>query len=143
MLPNRQLDFQLASFKLGSGEEDPASMTEFLPEAVRQGLEAARAAALRRSNRLCIHDRGAVHKVLRLWEGGFTLAAADAPPLHGYVDLYDGPRHLASCLIVATGAEEDGERSYEFKIRMPVSDRPAVDFEQPESAPAALIPRSF
>ena len=143
MLLNRQLDFRLASFKLNPGEEDPESMTEYLPEAVRQGLEAARAAALKRSNRLCIHDGEAVHRVLRLWDGGFALAVDDAPPLHGYVDLYDGPRHLASCLIVATGAEEDGERTYEFKIRMPVADRPAADFEQPESAPAALIPRSF
>ena len=119
------------------------SMTEFLPEAVRQGLEAARAAALKRSNRLCIHDRGAVHKVLRLWDGGFALAASGAPPLHGYVDLYDGPRHLATCLIVATGAGEDGERAYEFKVRMPVADHPAADFERTESAPAALIPRNF
>lgn len=116
-------------------------MSEYLPEAVRQGLEAARAAALRRSNRLCIHDRGAVHRVLRLWEDGFALAAGDAPPLRGYVDLYDGPRHLAACLIVATGDEENGERIYEFKIRMPVSDRPAADFERPEVIPAALIPR--
>lgn len=143
MLPSRQLDFRLASFRLASGEEAAASMNDYLPEAVRQGLEAARAAALRRSNRLCIHDKGAVRKVLRLWDGGFTLAAADAPPLHGYVDLYDGPRHLASCLIVATGAEEGGERAYEFKIRIPVADHPAADFERTESAPAALIPRSF
>ena len=118
-------------------------MSEYLPEAVRQGLEAARAAALRRSNRLCIHDGAAVHRVLRLWDGGFALAAGDAAPLHGYVDLYDGPRHLATCLIVATGAGEEGERAYEFKIRMPVSDRPADDFERPEAGPAALIPRSF
>ena len=118
-------------------------MTDHLPEAVRRGLEAARAAALRRSNRLCIHDRGAVHKVLRLWDGGFALAVDDAAPLQGYVDLYDGPRHLATCLIVATGGGDDGERAYEFKIRMPVADRPAADFERPESAPAALIPRGF
>ena len=118
-------------------------MTEDLPEAVRQGLEAARSAALRRSNRLCIHDRDAIHKVLRMWDGGFALASSDSAPLRGYVDLYDGPRHLSSCLIVASGEGDRGERTYEFKIRMPVADRPAADFEQPESAPAALIPRSF
>ena len=118
-------------------------MTEDLPEAVRQGLEAARAAALRRSNRLCIHDRGAVHKVLRLWEGGFALAATDAAPLRGYVDLYDGPRHLSSCLIVASDAGERGERTYEFKLQTLVVDRPALDFERTETAPAALIPPSF
>ena len=118
-------------------------MTEDLPEAVRQGLEAARAAALRRSNRLCIHDRGAVHRILRMWENGFALVATDAPPLRGYVDLYDGPKHLSSCLIVASDDGENGERTYEFKLQTPVADRPAADFERTETAPAALIPRSF
>lgn len=118
-------------------------MTEDLPEAVRQGLEAARAAALRRSSRLCIHDRGAVHRVLRLWEGGFALAATDTVPLRGYVDLYDGPRHLSSCLIVASGSGEGGERTYEFKLQTLVADRPAADFERGEAAPAALIPPAF
>jgi hypothetical protein len=118
-------------------------MTEDLPEAVRQGLEAARVAALKRSNRLCIHDRGAVHRVLRIWENGFALAATDSVPLRGYVDLYDGPRHLSSCLIVASGDGERGERTYEFKLRTEVLDRAPADFEQTETAPAALIPRSF
>lgn len=118
-------------------------MTEDLPDAVRQGLEAARLAALRRSSRLCIHDRGVVHRVLRLWDNGFALAATEAPPLRGYVDLYDGPRHLSSCLIVASDDEGGGERIYEFKIQMPVADRPPADFEQPEERPAALIPRRF
>ncbi|WP_210529147.1 hypothetical protein [Rubellimicrobium arenae] len=118
-------------------------MTEDLPEAVRLGLEAARAAAMKRSNRLCIHDQGKVHRVLRMWEGGFALAASDAPPLRGYVDLYDGPRHLSSCLIVALPEEGSGERVYEFKIQMPVIDAPPADFERTETAPAALIPNAF
>jgi hypothetical protein len=59
------------------------------------------------------------------------------------MDLYDGPRHLSSCLIVAQAGEENGERLYEFKVRTPVTDRPAADFERTETAPAALIPRSF
>jgi hypothetical protein len=118
-------------------------MTEDLPEAVRQGLEAARAAALRRSNRLCIHDRGAVHRVLRMWENGFALAASDSAPLRGYVDLYDGPRHLSSCLIVASEDGESGERTYEFKLRTVVMDHPPSDFERSETAPAALIPPAF
>jgi hypothetical protein len=118
-------------------------MTEDLPEAVRQGLEAARAAALRRSSRLCIHDGAAVHRILRLWENGFALASPASPPLRGYVDLYDGPRHLSSCLIVASSDGEGGERTYEFKIQMPVADGPPPDFERAEDKPAALIPRRF
>lgn len=118
-------------------------MTSFLPEAVRQGLEAARLAAQKRSNRLCIHDGDRVHRILRLWDGGFALAATDAPPLRGYVDLYDGPRHLSSCLIVAVPEEQDGERIYEFKINVPVAEHPPADFERTEAKPAALIPPSF
>ena len=118
-------------------------MTEDLPEAVRQGLEAARLAAQKRSNRLCIHDRGSVHRILRLWEDGFALAPSDLPPLRGYVDLYDGPRHLSSCLIVASEDGEGGERTYEFKLRTMALDHPPSDFERTETAPVALIPRSF
>jgi hypothetical protein len=118
-------------------------MTEDLPDAVRQGLEAARAAALRRSSRLCIHDRGSVHRILRMWDGGFALAATDAPPLRGYVDLYDGPRHLSSCLIVASEDGTGGERTYEFKMQRLVTDGPAADFELSEEKPVALITRSF
>lgn len=113
-----------------------------LPEAVRQGLEAARLAALRRSSRLCVHSGAHVHRVLRLWEGGLALAASDAAPVRGHVELYDGPRHLSSCLIVLT-EEGTGERVYEFKAIIPVAGGPAADFERAEAQPAALIPPLF
>jgi hypothetical protein len=116
-------------------------MTDDLPDAVRRGLEAARAAARKRGNRLCIHDRGEVHRILRQWDGGFALAAGSAAPVRGYVDLYDGPRHLSRCLILATGEERDGERLYEVKVETPVADRPAPDFAIDDAPPAALIPR--
>jgi hypothetical protein len=116
-------------------------MTEHLPDAVRQGLEAARQAAQRRSNRLCIHVGGRVHRVLRMWDGGLALAAADKPPLRGYVELFDGPRHLASCLLVVSPDEgRPGERAFEFKQRLPAADHAPADFEHSEDRPAALIP---
>ncbi len=115
-------------------------MNDILPEAVRKGLEEARMAALRRSHRLRIHDGDIVRRVLRLWDGGFSLAAEDAPRLRGFVDLFDGGRHLAQCLVVAS-REEEGEMIYEFKWQTPVADRPALDFPQPEGGPVALIPR--
>jgi hypothetical protein len=118
-------------------------MSSYLPDAVRQGLEAARQAALRRSNRLCLHDGDRIHRVLRLWDGGVALAATDAPPIHGWVELYDGPRHLATCLIVGVPAEDGGERVYEFKSQTPVMEHPALDFERAEAPPAALIPPAF
>lgn len=114
-------------------------MSEFLPEAVRKGLEEARVALMRRSSRLCVHDGDEVFRVLRLWDGGFAMDR-DAPPLRGFVDLYDGPRHIYQCLVISS-EEEGEERHYEFKWNRPVSDRPALDFVQDEFVPAALLPR--
>lgn len=116
-------------------------MSDFLPEAVRKGLEEARVAMLRRSGRLCVHDGDRIHKILRLWDGGFALAAEGAPPLRGFVDLYDGSRHLYQCLVI-TSHEEQGERIYEFKWNTAVADRAALDFVRAEDAPVALLPQS-
>lgn len=113
-------------------------MSDYLPEAVRKGLEDARRTALRRSSRLCIHDGDKVHRVLRMWEGGFALDADNAPHLRGHVDLYDGMRHLYQCLVVAS-AQDAGEMIYEFKWHTPVADHPALDFEQDSDEPVALI----
>ncbi len=115
-------------------------MSDYLPEAVRRGLEDARRAAQRRSSRLCIHDGDRVHRVLRLWETGFALDAEDAPVLHGFVDLYDGARHLYQCLVV-NSTVEGGERLFEFKWSTAVSDRPALDYEAGTEGPVALLPR--
>lgn len=117
-------------------------MSDYLPEAVRKGLEDARLAMLRRSGRLCIHDGDRIHRIQRLWDGGFALAARDAPPLRGFVDLYDGPRHVYQCLVVASHVE-GGERVFEFKWHTPVEDRPPADFVRDSDRPSALIPRLF
>jgi hypothetical protein len=115
-------------------------MSEYLPDAVRKGLEDARLAMLRRSARLCIHDGERVHRILRLWDGGFALDAKGAPRLRGHVDLYDGARHIYTCLVV-TSHEAGGEQVYDFKWNTAVADRPAADFVRAEEAPKALIPR--
>jgi hypothetical protein len=115
-------------------------MSDFLPEAVRKGLEDARVAMLRRSSKLCIHDGDMIHRVLRLWDGGFALIATGAPSLRGFVDLYDGPRHLYQCLVIAS-REEMGERIYEFKWNTAVADKAPVDFVRNVDAPVALITR--
>ena len=115
-------------------------MSEYLPEAVRKGLEDARLAMLRRSSRLCVHEGDRIHRVLRLWDGGFSLAAKGAPNLRGFVDLYDGARHIYQCLVV-TSREEEGERVFEFKWNTAVADRPPADFVRESEAPIALIPR--
>lgn len=104
---------------------------------VQAGLDKARLDALKRSSRLRVNVDGRIHPVLRLWKTGFALEQ-ETPYLRGNVDLYDGGRHLFKCLIVASD-DEDGERRYEFKRATAVSERPALDFEVSEDAPAGLI----
>ncbi len=113
-------------------------MTTFLPRDVQAGLDNARLAALNSGSRLRLVENGNAHPVLRLWKTGFSVDAATAPRLRGYVDLHDGAVHLFRCLIVAAD-EENGEMQFEFKRLTAVADRAALDFEIAEDAPAALI----
>lgn len=118
-------------------------MSEFLPEYVRAGLEAARKRPQKRRARLCVHVGGEVFQVLRLWDDGFAIDARDGvprPAMRGLVDLYDGPRHLSECLIVAS-AKAGGEMIFDFKRRTPAADRPALDYYRGDDpAPVALLP---
>ena len=115
-------------------------MSEYLPKEVREGLEKARKAALRKKSRLRIRVGEEVFAVLSLWEDGFALDREDAPHLRGLVDLYDGGRHLYQCLIVAS--EEDGDQmKYEFKRSTEVRAKAPLDFVRDENAPVALLGR--
>ncbi|SIO32813.1 hypothetical protein [Vannielia litorea] len=113
-------------------------MSDFLPQSVREGLEAARREAERRKSRLKVRDGDESYPVLRFWSKGFALAADPAPNLRGLVDLFDGERHLYQCLIV-NSREEAGERIFEFKRSTAACDRPPIDFERPSHAPIGLI----
>ena len=115
-------------------------MSEYLPKEVREGLERAHKRAAIRRSRLRVKVGDQTFTILRHWEKGFALDAETAPHLRGLVDLYDGARHLAQCLIVAS-AEEAGEMVYEFKRSTAAVDRPALDYDRDENAPVALIER--
>jgi len=119
------------------GVED-CGMSDFLPNEVRDGLEAARRAKLLKSSRLRVHDGEDVFPVLRYWETGFSLDAENAPHLRGLVDLYDGSRHLYQCLIVAS-EEEHGQMKYNFKRSTEAKDNAPLDFYRDENAPVALL----
>lgn len=116
-------------------------MTTFVPKEVQAGLDSARLASMKSTSRLRLAASGNTHPVLRLWKTGFSVEAATAPRLRGYVDLYDGAIHLFQCLIVAS-EEENGEMQFEFKRLTAVADQAAVDFEVSEKAPVALIEKS-
>ena len=113
-------------------------MSTYLPKEVREGLEAARRAALKKSSRLRVMVGDESVPVLSLWKNGFAVEEETAPALRGLVDLYDGGRHLYQCLIVASEAEA-GEMRYEFKRNTVVSNQAPLDFYRDPQAPVALL----
>lgn len=114
-------------------------MSTYVSAELQAGLDAARVRRAKRRSRLRVEGGGTSHPVLRLWEGGFALDAAEVPRLRGLVDLYDGTRHIGRCLVVASD-EEAGERRFEFKRPLSAPQGAALDFARDEGAPVALIP---
>lgn len=115
-------------------------MYSFLPDAVRQGLEEARKAAMKRKDRLAVRDGDASYRIRRFWDGGFALDLEGTDRLRGHVDIYDGPKHLYTCLVVSS-VDEDNERVFDFKWATPVASQPAADYVQGDFVPAGLITR--
>ena len=116
-------------------------MLEFLPQDIRDGLDAARKREASRKSRLRVQVGEAVFPVIRFWHDGFALDAALAPQLRGLVDVYDGARHILQCLIVAS-SPENGELVCEFKRMTAVSDKAPLDYDRDENAPVALLFRA-
>jgi len=116
-------------------------MTTYLPRDVQAGLDAARKRVVQTSRRLRVRVGDDTHPVLRAWEGGFAVDADSAPHLRGLVDLYDGPKHLSRCLIVAS-EEEDGEMRFELKRVTDARETQPVDFARDPQAPVALIEKA-
>jgi hypothetical protein len=112
---------------------------DFLPKEVQEGLELARKRDLKRRSRLRVRTEDNVYPILRLWDDGFAMDRDNAERLRGYVDIYDGARHLYQALIVAS-QDDEFEMSFEFKRSTAATDRPALDYDQPENAPVALLP---
>ena len=110
----------------------------YLPKEVQLALQEAHRTMQRKSRRLCVHVGDAVYPIKQLWNDSFAIDADIAPKLRGFVDLYDGPRHVSQCLIM-TSREDDGERVYDFKWSTEVADAPAVDYVRNENAPIALL----
>ncbi len=113
-------------------------MTEFLTRDILEGLREAEMRSLRRGSRLCVHSDGTILRVLRRWEGGFALDAAETHGLRGFVDLFDGPRYLARVLVVASEIDSD-ELICEIKSETVASDRAPLDFERDADAPVAYL----
>ena len=113
-------------------------MTTYLPKDLRDDLEAARLANLGKRSRWRVVIGETSFPVLRLRRNGFSVDQGKVPPLRGLVDVYDGPRHLYQCLIVAT-AEEAGEMWYEFKRNTAAEDKAPLDHIRETPVPTALL----
>jgi hypothetical protein len=115
-------------------------MSTYLPQEVRDGLEQARKKALRKASRLRVLVGEDQVPILRFGDSEFAVDLANAPSLRGFVDIYDGARHLYQALILAS--HEDGEQMvYEFKRMTATAEKAALDYERAEDAPVALIGR--
>jgi hypothetical protein len=113
-------------------------MLEFLPEDIRRGLLMAQSRRARGARRLSVHLNDAVFPLLRLWDGGFAVETERTPRLRGLVDVYDGPRHLSQCLIVAAAIEGD-HTIYEFKRETAVNDRAPLDYAPDDARPTGYL----
>ena len=102
-------------------------MSTFLPKEVQDGLNAARRRDQRRKSRMMVEGNGQTYRILKFWDGGFSVERAQADQLRGFVDIYDRGHHLYQALIVAA-YEEDGLMLYDFKRMSKVSDQPPRDF---------------
>lgn len=115
-------------------------MLEFLPQDIKDGLDAAKKLDWKRRSRLRVQLGEAVFPILRMWEDGIALDAERTPHLRGLVDIYEGANHIFQCLIVASTTEND-ELICDFKRSTPVTDRAALDFVQDENKPLGYLPK--
>ncbi|MEP4196619.1 MAG: hypothetical protein ABJL99_13400 [Aliishimia sp.] len=113
-------------------------MSTYVPNAVQEGLDAARISRLKSSSKLRIETQDGYFRMLRLWDTGFSVASEDAPHIRGFADIYDGPSQMFQCLIVAS-SEESGEMRYEFKRMTAVQHTPPSDFATSRPKPVAMI----
>jgi len=114
---------------------------EILPKSILDALHAAQTARARHRSRLRVVAGAETYPVLRRWNGGFSLDAAEVTHLRGLVELHDGARHLTTCLIIAS-AVEAGELICTMKRETAVRDRAALDFVRDEAAPVGYLPRN-
>lgn len=103
------------------------------------GLAQARAKPKDRRHRLRIEVEGEVYPVIKAWDGGFSVSVEDCPNLRGFVDLFDGSRHLASCLVMCS-KQEAGTMRYEYKRSTKAKSSTPRDFEIEIEAPVGYLP---
>lgn len=113
-------------------------MDEFVSQDIVTGLAKARARPVGRKRRLRLQVGESVFPVLDVWKGGFSVSKEDCPNLRGFVELYDGTRHIASCLVVCAKQDDDVMR-YEYKRVTRAQMEGAKDFVVDLTAPTGYL----
>lgn len=113
-------------------------MTDYLSREMLAEMEAARKLALKKRSRLRIVTGDETYPILRMLPEGFTLDADQVAHLRGLVDLYDGARHLAQCLIMASDVA-GGELVCTMKWIRRNTDTAPLDYARDDSAPAGYL----
>lgn len=112
---------------------------EFFSSELLADLAAARKARRNRRSRLLVKAGDQSVPVVRIGRSSLSVEREDAPRLRGFVDIFEGQRHLYQALIVA--AAEEGElMTYEFKRNTRADGRAPVDFPIDEDRPAGYLP---
>lgn len=113
-------------------------MSTYMSAEVQEGLDAARKKALRRKNRLHVRIDERVLPILECSDHGFIMDINYAPHLRGFVEIFDGPRHIYNALIVACD-EIGGRLHYEFKRATIANDQRPLDYEVAAEQPVGLL----
>ena len=117
-----------------------SAMCDFLSREVRAEMEAARKRDLRRKSRLRVQAGADIYPILRMRHDSFTLDAAEVVHLRGLVDIFDGARHLAQCLIIASDIE-GGELICTMKWSQAATETAPLDYVRDETAPVGYLSR--
>lgn len=113
-------------------------MSTYMSQEVLAGLRSAQKSALKKSSRLRVSAGEDTYPVTTMKNGGFSVLIEDAPKLRGFVDLYDGTRHLSQCLIIAS-EEIGGQMHYEYKRETAAAGQPPADYYREANAPIGYI----
>lgn len=113
-------------------------MEAFYSRDVIDTVRRARRKADLTGKRLSLHVDGDVYPIEQLEPEGFSVKSDRVPVLRGFVDIYDGARHLWRCLIVRS--QDDGPfATYEFKRQTAPGGQPVADYVLDRPEPAGLI----
>lgn len=93
----------------------------------------------RPKHRLHLRDGDTTIRIEDMWKNGFSTPITATLPRHGFIDLFDGAKHLFHALVVASGEDKE-HRYFEFKITRDAALGLPRDFEAEAPRPVALIP---